>query len=298
VLFRSDDAFREFTHNFQCVNPGLFLKLCVAPAVAFVRWRVFLRRLLRNVRELEPLLREVFAFLRQAGAFLCLFEMQRELRFADEAIATGLSLLRECASWESSLAVLHDIRVLTSQAITADSTAGGRRADELLNLLRRLELQLSIWQTLAQTRRPFDPALTLLAGRASAVRVGAQMLLDFHVGYALEIADLPEPLAEICDAAVGALAARGRQALPGLFKGLTSVDRAAYARIVPPLLEGVQRRAQSPAAFLGFVRANVRGDEVKAMALVQLGFRAEALQVAAGNAPLARRVSEYAPTRA
>jgi hypothetical protein len=118
-----------------------------------------------------------------------------------------------------------------------------------------------------------------------------------QLGYFLEIVDLPEPLPEICDAVVDAVAQSGPAALQTLFKSLARVDAATYSRIVPALLDAVRRRSASPEGFVSFIREHVRGTELKAIELARFGFREQAIAVAGSDRELVRKVRQYVPPR-
>jgi hypothetical protein len=293
-----EEAFQEFENEIQGRTASLFLKLCIAPAIAFSRWRVFLRRLFRNRSKFESILRELFVFFNQAHSLLLLFEMQRELHFFDEAITTGLRLLRDSNSWESGILLLKGIQAVASDS-TSSEVVHTRFSDprELFQLFRRIELQIVIWQTFARDGRPFDATLSLFKSHTISVHFGAILLLELQLGYFLEIVDLPEPLSEICDAAVELMAQGGRLSFTALFQSLARVDGITYQRIVPVLLDSVYRRAASREGFVSFVRENVRGTEFKVMELVRLGFRAEAINIAGGDRMLVRKINQYLPTR-
>lgn len=282
VLFNSRNGFFDDSFNlYKLIQNGvsktsLFLKLVVTPALSFMHWNVFWRKLIRNSVEntdFRMIIQDLLGFFSSKQMYITLNDAQKRLNMHEDMISSSIILFVESISWEKRKYYLNQIKQSIQYVIRKDDDSDSSprfSKEDLFILLHRIELQTSIIDLFISNKEPFNPQYEIITARNNTIEVGCKLIFEMQIGLVYELCNFPDiSIDNVCDLAVDK-SIKGNT-LQTFLQNLKKLHDNDQAIILPSVYSIIYSRTESESSFVSFVSKNVSKSELRARIYLKAG---------------------------
>lgn len=271
-----DEAFKAFFEGDYGANN--FVSLIITQALANNNWNMLWRSINRakeQYPDLMPFVMEALDFAKNLRMHNFVFDIAFRLGIHDDCLTAGIGRFTSAQSWKEQTRVLEDLKKETYKAIKEENTTRFT-PEKLFELLHRIELQTQIIQLFEDDQKPFSPDLECITSRVHTLVLGANLLLDFQIGFVSEICAFDDVcLNDVTLMLVDVLPTSGR--MEEFIKGMKKLNDMDARSVLPDVICAFHKRSVTLSSFMQFVNANVTSHEVRALAFAKCGMQDEAL---------------------